>query len=76
MTNTIVRVITAEGIEGVDGVSNYTSYDYDRYICETLRHMIPALVGKDALARESFWRKLWPRVFPLPPQALAAIDIA
>ena len=76
MTHTIVRVITAEGIEGVVGVSNYTSYDYDRYTCETLRQLIPALVGKDALACESLQRKLWPRVFPLPPQALAAIDIA
>ena len=76
MTNTIVRVTTEDGSEGVGGVSNYTSYDYDRYTCETLRHMIPALVGQDALLRERAWRSLWPRVFPLPPQALAAIDIA
>ena len=53
MTNTLVRVITAEGIEGVVGVSNYTSYDYDRYTCKTLRQLIPALVGRDALGRES-----------------------
>ena len=76
MTNTVVRITTDDGNEGVGGVSNYTSYDYDRYTCETLRHMIPALVGQDALAREKIWRDLWPRVFPLPPQALAAIDIA
>lgn len=76
MTNRIVRVTTTEGIEGVGGVSNYTSYDYDRYTCEALRHMIPALLRKDALAREWLWRRLWPRVFPLPPQALAAIDVA
>ena len=76
MTNTIVRVTTEDGSHGVGGVSNYTSYDFDRYTCETLRHLIPAIVGRDALARESLWRSLWPRVFPLPPQALAAIDIA
>ena len=76
MTNTIVRVFTDEGVEGVGGVSNYTSYDYDRYTAETMRHMIPGLVGKDPLQRESIWRGLWSRVFPLAPGALAAIDIA
>ncbi len=76
MTNTVVRVTTEDGSAGVGGISNYTSYDYDRYTCETLRHMIPALVGQDALERERTWHGLWPRVFPLPPQALAAIDIA
>ena len=76
MTNTVVRIKTDDGVEGVGGVSNYTSYNYDRYTCETLRHMIPALIGKDPLSRETLWRSLWPRVFPLPPQALAAIDIA
>ncbi|MDA1313730.1 MAG: mandelate racemase/muconate lactonizing enzyme family protein [Acidobacteria bacterium] len=76
MTNTIVRITTDDGVEGVGGVSNYTSYDYDRYTCETLRHMIPALLGKDPLSHETLWRGLWSRVFPLPPQALAAIDIA
>ena len=69
MTNTIVRITTDDGNEGVGGVSNYTSYDYDRYTCETLRHMIPELVGKDPLSRETLWSGLWPRVFPLPPQA-------
>ena len=73
MTNTVVRITTDDGNEGVGGVSNYTSYDYDRYTCETLRHMIPALVGQDAMEREKVWRGLWPRVFPLPPQALAAM---
>ncbi len=60
MTNTIVRITTEDGAEGVGGVSNYTSYDYDRYTCETLRHMIPALVGKDPLSRETLWRGLRP----------------
>ena len=76
MTNTIVRITTKDGHEGVGGVSNYTSYDYDRYTCETLRHLIPGLVGRDAAAREEIWQSLWPRVFPLPPQALSVIDIA
>jgi len=38
--------------------------------------MIPALIGKDPLQREDIWKSLWPRGFPLPPGALAVIDIA
>jgi len=76
MTNTVIRIFTDEGIEGAAGVSNYTSYDFDRYTAETMRHMIPALIGRDPLQRETIWSSLWSRVFPLSPGALAAIDIA
>ena len=76
MTNTIVRIFTSDGVEGVAGVSNYTSYDYDRYTAETLRHLTPALIGRNPLEREAIWRSLWSRVFPLTPNALAAVDIA
>ena len=76
MTNTVIRIFTDEGIEGTAGVSNYTSYDFDRYTAETMRHMIPALIGRDPLQRETIWSSLWSRVFPLSPGALAAIDIA
>ena len=76
MTNTVVRIYTDDGVEGVGGVSNYTSYGFDRYTTETLRHMLPVLVGKDPLNRESIWNALWSRVFPLSPGALAAVDLA
>ncbi len=76
MTNTLVRVYTDEGVDGVGAVANYTSYDYDRYTAEALRHLIPILIGKDPMKRESILREIWPRAFPLPPGAVAAIDIA
>ena len=76
MTNTIVRVYTDDGAEGVGAVSNYTSFDYDRYTAETLRHLVPILIGRDPLQRETIWRDLLSRVFPLTPGALASIDIA
>ena len=76
MTNTLVRISTDDGVEGVGGVSNYTSYDFDRYTAETMRHLIPAMIGQDPLKREQIWNSLWSRVFPLAPGALAAIDIA
>lgn len=76
MTNTIVRVATDAGVEGVGGAANYTSFNYDRYTAETLRHLAPILIGRNPLERESIWRDLRPRVFPITPLALAAIDIA
>ena len=76
MTNTIVRIFTDEGAEGVGAVANYTSYDFDRYTGEAIRHLIPKLIGQDPLRRETIWRSLWPRVFPLPAGAVAAVDIA
>ncbi len=76
MTNTIVRIFTDSGAEGLGAVANYTSFDYDRYTAETLRHLIPLLIGCDPFERETIQRRLWPRVFPPTPGALAAIDIS
>ena len=76
MTNTIVRIRTNDGAEGIGGVSNYTSHDFDRYTAETLRHMIPLLLGADPVQREAIRYRLRSRVFPVTPAAMAAIDIA
>jgi L-alanine-DL-glutamate epimerase-like enolase superfamily enzyme len=76
MTNTIIRIYTDDGVEGFAGVSNYTSHDFDRYTAETLRHVIPDLIGLDPLRREDVAHRLRPRVFPLSPGAMALIDIA
>lgn len=76
MTNTLVRIRTDEGVEGLGGVSNYTSFSFDRYTAETLRHLTPHLLGADPLRREELMRRLRSRVFPVTPGALAAVDIA
>ena len=75
-TNTVVRISTDEGVEGISGVWNATSFDFERYTAEVIRHLAPILLGKDPLSRESIWHQIRPRVFPLPPQSLAAVDIA
>jgi len=75
-TNTVVRLLTDDGIEGAGGVWNATSYDFERYTGEAIRHLAPVLLGQDPLHREALRRLMRPRVFPLPPQALAALDIA
>jgi L-alanine-DL-glutamate epimerase-like enolase superfamily enzyme len=76
ITITLVRIRTDDGAEGVAGVGNYTSFDYDRYTAETLRHLIPLLLGMDPSLPEDIRIRLRPRVFPITPGALAAIDIA
>jgi len=75
-SNTLIRIFTDSGIEGVAGVWNATSFDYDRYTAESLRHLIPILIGRDPLDRAAILHDLRPRVFPQPPGALAVIDIA
>jgi L-alanine-DL-glutamate epimerase-like enolase superfamily enzyme len=76
ITITLVRIRTDEGAEGIAGVGNYTSFQYDRYTSETLRHLIPLLHGMDPLLPEDLRIRLRPRVFPIPPAALAVVDIA
>ena len=69
-TNTLVRIRTDDGVEGIGAVSNYTSYDYERYTAETIRHLFPILLGCDPLERETIWHRLRSRVFPVAPGAL------
>lgn len=75
MTNTVVKIETDAGVQGVAGVSNYTSYDFDRYTAETIRHLAPVLIGRDPRDREQIYYDLRPRVFPLSPGALAVVDV-
>ncbi|MEE2659559.1 MAG: enolase C-terminal domain-like protein [Candidatus Latescibacterota bacterium] len=75
-TNTVLRLFTDDGGEAVSGVWNATSFGYEKYTAEAIRHIAPILIGRDPLQREALWYDIRPRVFPLPPQALATIDIA
>ena len=75
-SNTLLRCYTDSGLEGIAGVWNATSFDYDRYTAESLRHLIPILIGRNPLERDALLHDLRPRVFPQPPGALAVIDIA
>lgn len=75
-TNTIVRIRTDEGHEGVGGVWNATSHRFERYTAEAVRHLAPELIGMNPLHREEINHAIRPRVFPLPPQSLAVLDIA
>ena len=76
MTLILVRVRSDDGAEGVGAIWNATSFEFDRYTAESMRHLIPILIGRDPLRREALLHEMRPRVFPLPGGALAAIEVA
>jgi L-alanine-DL-glutamate epimerase-like enolase superfamily enzyme len=76
MTNTIVRILSDEGCDGISGISTFSSAGFDFSVAETLRQLLPELVGIDPLAREYAWNRTRPSILPVPLSAQSAIDIA
>jgi L-alanine-DL-glutamate epimerase-like enolase superfamily enzyme len=76
MSNTIVRLTTRGGLEGVAGAVMCTSHAFDLSIGETLRYLLPEVIGRSPLEREDLWRRLRSLNTPLVPQANSLIDIA
>ena len=76
MTNTIVRISTRGGLEGIAGVASYSEHAFDRAVAETIRPLLPPLIGRSGLDREATSRRLVNRNIPVAPQAHSVIDIA
>jgi L-alanine-DL-glutamate epimerase-like enolase superfamily enzyme len=76
MSNTILKLTTAGGLEGVAGAAMCSSHTFDRSIAETLRYLLPEVLGRTALEREALWYRLRSLNTPLVPQAASLIDIA
>jgi L-alanine-DL-glutamate epimerase-like enolase superfamily enzyme len=76
MTNTIVRLTTKGGAVGIAGAAMINPHHFDRSVGETLRFLLPDVIGRNALAREAIWDQLRDRGTPTIPQALSLIDIA
>lgn len=75
MTNTILRARTRSGLEGVAGVSSFSEFGFDRAVGETIRPLLPHLIGATPERREGLWHKLYNRGIPIAPQAHSAVDI-
>lgn len=75
MTHTIVRVFTKGGLEGVAGAISFSEYGFSSAVAETLRRMVPDLLGASALNREALWYRLRRLDFPTAPQAQSLMDI-
>ena len=76
VTNTIARVFTKGGLEGVAGAMSVTEFGFSAAVAETMRSMLPLLIGASPLDRERLWYRLQPLDLPLAPQAQSIIDIA
>ena len=60
-SNTLIKVYTDEDIVGEAAVWNATYFEYDKYTAESLRHLLPILIGKDPLNREEILYEIRPR---------------
>jgi L-alanine-DL-glutamate epimerase-like enolase superfamily enzyme len=76
MSNTILKLTAAGGLEGIAGAAMCSSHAFDRSIAETLRYLLPEVMGRTALEREALWYPLRSLNTPLVPQAASLIDIA
>jgi L-alanine-DL-glutamate epimerase-like enolase superfamily enzyme len=76
MSNTILKLTAAGGLEGIAGAAMCSSHAFDRSIAETLRYLLPEVMGRTALEREALWYRLRSLNTPLVPQAASLIDIA
>lgn len=75
MTHTVLRVYTKGGLEGVAGAISFSEYGFSSAVAETLRRMVPDLLGASALDREALWYRLRRLDFPTAPQAQSLMDI-
>ncbi|MEX2650340.1 MAG: mandelate racemase/muconate lactonizing enzyme family protein [Alphaproteobacteria bacterium] len=76
MTGVYLRLTTKGGLVGFGCVKNFTPYDFDRSVAETLRPFLPQVLGLNPLERESIWERFVNRLIMAAPQAQSAIDIA
>ena len=76
ITNTIVKIRTADGYEGFGAAISWTEGGIDKSLAESIRHLLPFLIGKSALQREAIYSLMVSRCVQMKPQALSPIDIA
>lgn len=75
-THTFIRITTRDGVVGSAATDAYTSHHRDAVLAETLRDMIPDLIGRSALDREALWLHFHPKAYARSAQAQALIDVA
>lgn len=76
ITNTIVKIRTADGFEGFGAAISWTEEGIDKSLAESIRHLMPFLIGKSVLQREKINALLASRCVQMKPQAQSPIDIA
>lgn len=76
MANIILKLTTAGGLEGIAGAAMITPHTFDRAVGETLRWLLPDVIGMTPDEREAAWYRLRTLGTPEVPQARSLIDIA
>lgn len=76
MANIILRLTAASGLQGIAGAAMITPHSFDRAVGETLRHVLPDVIGRHPGEREILWRQMRNLGTPMVPQAHSLIDIA
>jgi L-alanine-DL-glutamate epimerase-like enolase superfamily enzyme len=76
MANIILRLTARSGLQGIAGAAMITSHGFDRATGETLRHILPDIIGRHPGERELLWRQLRNLGTPVVPQAHSLTDIA
>jgi L-alanine-DL-glutamate epimerase-like enolase superfamily enzyme len=76
MANIILRLTTAGGLEGYAGGAMITSHSFDCAVGETLRWVLPDVMGATFIEREAVWRRMRTLGTPQVPQAQSLVDIA
>jgi L-alanine-DL-glutamate epimerase-like enolase superfamily enzyme len=76
MSNIILRLTTKGGLEGFAGAASCRDFMFDKAPAETLRPMLPRVLGASPHEREALWHKLRPLNTPIHGQAQSLIDIA
>jgi L-alanine-DL-glutamate epimerase-like enolase superfamily enzyme len=67
MTGVYLRLTTKGGLVGFGCVKNFTPYDFDRSVAETLRPFLPQVLGLNPLERESIWERFVNRLIMAAP---------
>lgn len=76
MANIILRLTAESGLQGVSGAAMITAHTFDRSVGETLRYLLPDIMGESPADREALWHRTRNLGTPQVPQAQSLIDIA
>jgi len=76
MANIILKLTTVGGLEGIAGAAMITSHTFDRAVGETLRWVLPDVLGTTPADREAVWQRMRTLGTPQVPQAQSLVDIA
>ena len=76
MSNIILRLTAASGLQGFAGAAMITPHCFDRAAGETLRHVLPDVLGRHPGERETVWKDMRNLGTPMVPQAHSLVDIA